>query len=159
MIAKRFEPFWVTKKLTEMTPVEWESICDGCGKCCLQKMIDEDTEELFHTNLSCKQLNIKTCQCNVYASRQKEVANCITLTPQTIDTFTWLPDTCSYRVLHETAELPNWHPLIVGSNKEMLRQGLTVRQYAVNEATVNDEDWDLHVIKWVHGLPKPYITE
>ncbi|MFT2111584.1 YcgN family cysteine cluster protein [Marinomonas sp. 2405UD68-3] len=156
MIAKRYEPFWKTTKLEDMTSDEWESICDGCGKCCLQKIEDTDTQEIFFTRLSCAQLNIKTCQCSVYSTRQEVVPNCITLTPDSIDQFKWLPDSCSYRVLQSTGELPNWHPLIVGSQKEMVLQGLTVTKYAENETTVDEEDWDLHVIRWVHGLPESY---
>lgn len=156
MIAKRYEPFWKTTPLEQMSQAEWESICDGCGKCCLQKLQDDETEEVFYTNLSCHQLNIASCQCKVYDTRQEKVSTCITLTADQIDEFHWLPDTCSYRVLHETKELPNWHPLVVGSDKEMLRQGLTVRHYAVNENTVDEEDWDTHIIKWVHGMPEPY---
>ncbi|MBU1294743.1 MAG: YcgN family cysteine cluster protein [Gammaproteobacteria bacterium] len=156
MIAKRYEPFWKTTPLEKMSPVEWESICDGCGKCCLQKLQDDETEEVFYTNLSCHQLNIGSCQCKVYETRQDKVSTCITLTPDQVDEFHWLPDTCSYRVLYETKDLPNWHPLVVGSDKEMLRQGLTVRHYAVNENTVDEEEWETHVIKWVHGMPEPY---
>lgn len=156
MIAKRYEPFWKTTSLEKMSPVEWESICDGCGKCCLQKLQDDDTEEVFYTNLSCHQLNAASCQCKVYETRKTEVPSCITLTPDQIDEFQWLPDTCSYRVLHETKALPNWHPLVVGSNKEMLRQGLTVRHYAVNEQAVDEDEWETHIIKWVHGTPEPY---
>jgi uncharacterized protein len=156
MIAKRYEPFWKTTPLEKMSPSEWESICDGCGKCCLQKLQDDDTEEVFYTNLACHQLNITSCQCKVYDTRQAKVASCITLTADQIDQFQWLPDTCSYRVLYETKELPNWHPLVVGNDKEMLRQGLTVRHYAINEQSVDEEDWETHIIKWVHGMPEPY---
>lgn len=142
MIAKRFEPFWKTTPLQDMTQDEWESICDGCGKCCLQKLQDEDTDDIYYTDLSCHQLDIQSCQCKVYDTRQKKVANCITLTYEHINEFHWLPDTCGYRVLHETGDLPEWHPLKVGSQTEMLRQGLTVSHYAVNEARVQEEDWD-----------------
>ncbi|GAB3482967.1 YcgN family cysteine cluster protein [Marinomonas epiphytica] len=156
MIAKRFEPFWKTTPLEKMSAQEWESICDGCGKCCLQKLQDEDTDNIYYTDLSCHQLDIQSCQCKVYATRQNKVANCITLTYEQIDDFHWLPDTCGYRVLHETGDLPEWHPLKVGSQKEMLRQGLTVSHYAVNEHRVPEEDWDTHIIKWVHGMPESY---
>lgn len=156
MIAKRFEPFWKTVPLDKMSQAEWESICDGCGKCCLQKLQDEDSDEIFYTNLSCHQLSTSTSQCKVYETRQQKVPGCITLTPDKLDEFQWLPDTCSYRVLHETKDLPDWHPLIVGSNKEMFRQGLTVKDYAVNEHSVDEEDWDTHIIKWVDGHPEPY---
>ena len=156
MIAKRREPFWKVTPLEQMSPTEWESICDGCGKCCLQKLQDDETDEIYYTNLSCHQLNTKTCQCKVYETRQIKVPTCITLTPEQIDEFKWLPDTCSYRVLQETNELPNWHPLIVGNNTEMLSQGLTVQHYAVNENSVDEEDWETHIIKWVHGMPEPF---
>lgn len=156
MIAKRYEPFWKTTSLENMSTDEWESICDGCGKCCLQKLQDDETDEIFYTRLSCHQLDVGASQCKVYETRQSKVPGCITLTPDKIDEFQWLPDTCSYRVLHETKELPDWHPLVVGNNKEMLRQGLTVQHYAVNENTVEEEEWDTYIIKWVHGMPEPY---
>ncbi|SBS33460.1 hypothetical protein MSP8887_02162 [Marinomonas spartinae] len=156
MIAKRYEPFWRTTSLFDMSKDEWESLCDGCGKCCLQKLEDEDSGEVVYTNLACEQLDIGQCQCTVYATRQEKVASCITLTPEQIDEFDWLPDTCSYRVLKETGDLPNWHPLVVGSHREMLRQGLTVRDYAISENKVEEDEWETHAIKWVHGMPKPY---
>lgn len=155
MIAKRYEPFWQRKTLAEMNAEEWESICDGCAKCCLQKLQDDETDEVYYTNLSCQQLNIASCQCKVYPDRFAHVESCINLTPQDLDVFEWLPDTCSYRVLHETGQLPNWHPLIVGSQKEMIRQGLTVSNYAVNESSVPEQDWETHIIQWVHGMPEP----
>ncbi|MGO3455000.1 MAG: YcgN family cysteine cluster protein [Marinomonadaceae bacterium] len=155
-MAKRYEPFWKTTAMDQMSAPEWESLCDGCGKCCLQKLEDEDSADVYYTNLACEQLDVSACQCKVYDTRQSKVASCITLTPDQIQTFDWLPDTCGYRVLHETGELPNWHPLVVGSNKEMIRQGLSVRDYAVPETRVDEEDWETHIIKWVHGLPEPY---
>jgi len=156
MIAKRYEPFWKTTAMSQLSAPEWESICDGCGKCCLQKLEDEETDNVFYTNLACEQLNIGACQCKVYETRQEKVASCITLTADQVEAFDWLPDTCSYRVLHETGDLPNWHPLVTGSNKEMLRQGLSVRHYAVSENNVAEEDWETHIIKGVHGMPETY---
>ena len=159
MIAKRYEPFWKTTSLEKMSASEWESICDGCGKCCLQKLQDDETEEVFYTTLACHQLDINACQCKVYETRQKKVASCITLTLDQLEEFHWLPDTCGYRVLHETGDLPEWHPLKVGSQKEMKRQGLTVEHYAVNENSVEEDDWETHIIKWVHGMPEPYSID
>lgn len=159
MIAKRYQPFWQSKSLSEMTDQEWESICDGCGKCCLQKLQDDETEEVYYTNLSCHQLDINACQCKVYQERFSYVGSCINLTAKDVSTFSWLPDTCSYKVLHETGELPNWHPLVTGSRKEMIKQGLTISHYAVNEKNVAEEDWDTHIIRWVHGLPEPVEFE
>lgn len=154
MIAKRYQPYWETKTLAQMDDLEWESICDGCGKCCLQKLQDEETDEIYYTDLACHQLNIKTCQCKVYSQRFKHVESCVDLTPKHLDEFKWLPDTCSYRVHHETGKLPDWHPLLVGDHSKMLNQGLTVKNYAVNEHRVPEEDWDTHVIRWVHGMPE-----
>ncbi|MFD1383605.1 YcgN family cysteine cluster protein [Rhodanobacter aciditrophus] len=156
MIAKRYEPFWKTTPMAEMSQSEWESLCDGCGKCCLQKLEDEDTNEIFYTNLSCHQLDIGACRCKVYEQRLEKVAGCLSLKPEDVPEFDWLPDTCSYRLLHLTGDLPNWHPLVVGSDREMQRQGLNVSHYAVNENTVDDEDWQEHIIKWVHGMPEKY---
>ncbi|TBR37992.1 YcgN family cysteine cluster protein [Marinomonas agarivorans] len=155
MIAKRYQPFWQTKSLTEMNSEEWESICDGCGKCCLQKLEDEETETVYYTNLACRQLDISACQCKVYTERLEKVASCINLTAADLSVFHWLPDTCSYRLLHETGSLPDWHPLIVGNRQKMLQQGLTVSQYAINEDRVAEEDWETHIIRWVHGMPEP----
>jgi len=154
MIASVYKPFWQRKSLLEMDAAEWESICDGCAKCCLQKLQDDETDDVYYTNLSCHQLDITACQCKVYEHRLSKVESCINLTAEDVSVFNWLPDTCSYRVLHETGFLPNWHPLIVGSNKEMLRQGLTVSNYAVNESLVPEKDWETHIIHWVHGMPK-----
>ncbi|MBJ7552505.1 YcgN family cysteine cluster protein [Marinomonas ostreistagni] len=156
MIAKRYEPFWKTTPLAQMSSAEWESICDGCAKCCLQKLMDDETDEVYYTDLACHQLDIKGCRCKVYDKRLEKVEGCLSLTPQDVTAFEWLPDTCSYRVLHETGDLPNWHPLVVGSHREMISQGLTVSHYAVNENTVDEDRWQEHIIKWVHGMPECY---
>ncbi|ADZ91585.1 YcgN family cysteine cluster protein [Marinomonas mediterranea] len=156
MIAKRYEPFWKTTTLEDMESDQWESICDGCGKCCLQKLQDDETDEVYYTDLSCHQLDIAKCQCKVYETRELLVESCLTLKVEDIPEFHWLPDTCSYRVLSETGDLPNWHPLVVGDDKEMQRQGLKVSHYAVSESKVDEEDWDTHIIRWVHGMPESY---
>lgn len=154
MIAKRYQPYWETKTLSQMEEAEWESICDGCGKCCLQKLQDDETNEIYYTDLACQQLNIKSCQCKVYENRFDYVDSCVDLTPKHLDDFVWLPDTCSYKVLHETGKLPDWHPLLIGDHSKMLAQGLTVKDYAINENKVPEEDWETHVIRWVHGMPE-----
>lgn len=156
MIAKRYEPFWKTTPMAQMSSVEWESICDGCAKCCLQKLVDDETEEVYYTNLSCHQLDIRACRCKVYETRLEKVEGCISLSPGDVSKFDWLPDTCSYRVLQETGDLPNWHPLVVGSQREMNAQGLTVAHYAENENKVDEDRWQEHIIKWVHGMPEHF---
>lgn len=112
-------PFWQSKTLDEMSDAEWESLCDGCGQCCLHKLMDEDTDEIYFTNVACRQLNIKTCQCRNYERRFEFEPDCIKLTRENLPTFEWLPMTCAYRLLAEGKDLPAWHPLLTGSKAAM----------------------------------------
>lgn len=137
-------PFWEQKSLTEMTDAEWESLCDGCGKCCLHKLIDEDTEELYYTNIACSLLDDKTCSCKDYANRFSYDEECLKLTRDKIDEFYWLPDTCSYRLLAEGKPLPTWHPLITGSKEAMHAADESVREKVVYEIDVID--WEDHIL-------------
>src|SRR5690606_36338233 len=109
-------PFWKRKSLSEMTPTEWESLCDGCGRCCLNKFEDDDGR-VFFTDVSCKLLNTKTCACTDYPNRKKKVPDCIRLTPKIMPKMNCLPKTCAYRLLYEGKELPWWHHLRSGSRK------------------------------------------
>ncbi|WP_413726948.1 YcgN family cysteine cluster protein [Sodalis sp. RH16] len=137
-------PFWQEKTLAEMTDQEWESLCDGCGRCCLHKLIDEDTEEVYFTNVACNQLNIKTCQCRHYETRFEYEPDCIKLTRENLVTFDWLPPTCAYRLREEGKPLPPWHPLITGSKAAMHGERISVRYIAVPEREV--EDWEDHIL-------------
>ena len=119
------DKFWENKTLFEMTPEEWESLCDGCGLCCLHKVEDEDTGEFFLTNVHCKLFNPKTCQCKSYAKRKRFVSDCQALTPKKVSRLGWLPRTCAYRLLSEDKPLPQWHPLITGSKKTTHKNGHT----------------------------------
>ncbi len=114
------QPFWQQKTLDEMTDAEWESLCDGCGQCCLHKLMDEDTDEIYFTNVACRQLNIKTCQCRNYERRFEYEPDCIKLTRENLPTFEWLPPTCAYRLLAEGKSLPAWHPLLTGSKRRCM---------------------------------------
>ncbi|OYY30679.1 MAG: hypothetical protein B7Y58_11920, partial [Halothiobacillus sp. 35-54-62] len=109
-------PFWKTKRLSQMSPTEWESLCDGCAKCCLQKIVDEadDEQEVFYTELACDLLNLGTCRCGDYTHRHARVPTCVWLKPEDLDEFHWLPATCAYRRLAEGRDLPDWHPLKTG---------------------------------------------
>ncbi|WP_455843686.1 YcgN family cysteine cluster protein [Pantoea agglomerans] len=138
------QPFWQTKRLDQMNDAEWESLCDGCGQCCLNKLQDADTDEIYFTNVACNQLNIKTCQCHNYEHRFELEENCIKLTRENLTSFEWLPRTCAYRVLGEGKTLPAWHPLIAGSKKAMHAQRISVRFIAVRESEVRD--WEEHII-------------
>ena len=139
-------PFWQVKSLQEMTTDEWESLCDGCGKCCLNKLIDEDTEELVFTNVACNLLNTKTCQCSDYGNRFKKEPDCLQITHDKIAEFNWLPSTCAYRLLAEGQNLPEWHPLITGSRSAMHQAGQSVRGKVIHE--VHAGDWADHIITW-----------
>ncbi|MCP5424197.1 MAG: YcgN family cysteine cluster protein [Gammaproteobacteria bacterium] len=129
--------FWLSKSLAEMTPVEWESLCDGCGKCCLHKLEDADTGELFFTNVACRLLDLKSCRCRHYAQRTLCVPDCLQLTPESIAQITWLPDTCAYRLLAEGRELPEWHPLRTGDAHSVQRARKSVRGRAISELRVH----------------------
>ncbi|AMO81334.1 YcgN family cysteine cluster protein [Obesumbacterium proteus] len=137
-------PFWQEKTLAEMSNDEWESLCDGCGQCCLHKLQDEDTDEIYFTNVACNLLNIKTCQCRHYERRFEYEEDCIKLTRENLETFEWLPPTCAYRMVHEGKDLPEWHPLKVGSKKAMHAERISVRYIAVRESEVND--WEDHIM-------------
>lgn len=140
------QPFWKTKSLAQMSEQEWESLCDGCAKCCLNKVIDDETDELFFTNVACELLNTKSCQCSNYPNRFKLVPDCFKVTLANRDSFSWLPASCAYRLLDEDKDLPSWHPLITGSQKEMHALGQSVRGKVISEKDAGDlED---HVVYW-----------
>ncbi len=139
-------PFWQEKTLQQMTAAEWESLCDGCGKCCLNKLIDEDTDELVFTNVACDLLNTKTCQCSDYGNRFQKEPDCLQITVDKIAEYDWLPSTCAYRLLAEGQTLPEWHPLITGSRSAMHQAGQSVRGKVIHEAHAGE--WIDHIITW-----------
>ena len=144
-------PFWKTKRLAEMTPAEWESVCDGCGKCCLMKLEYEDTGEIDWTNVACHQLDHKNCRCKAYALRQVLVEDCVSLTPDNIDQITWLPATCGYRLINEGRDLYWWHPLVSGDPDTVHEAGISVRGRVIAENRAGElED---HIVRWVNRLP------
>ena len=148
------QPFWKTKTLKEMTPTEWESLCDGCAKCCLVKLEDEETKELFFTGLHCKLLDGTTCRCSDYPNRKKYVPICVKLTPEIVETVDWLPESCAYRLVHEGKDLHDWHHLVCGDREEIHRRGWSARGKTVTEEGVDDEDAIDYVIDWFHAPPK-----
>lgn len=126
-------PFWETKALDQMTPAEWESLCDGCGRCCLHKLRDEDDGALHYTNVACRLLDLKTCRCSDYADRHRKVQDCITLTPEMLATIDWLPPTCAYRLLRDGQPLPVWHPLLTGTRESVVAAGVSAARLCVSE--------------------------
>lgn len=140
-------PFWKTKSLADMSRSEWESLCDGCGKCCLLKLEYEDTGEIDHTNVACRQLDLRTCRCRNYRLRRTLVEDCIQLTAEMVGNLSWLPATCAYRLVDEGRDLYWWHPLISGDPETVHAAGISARGRAVSEADV--EDIENYVVDWV----------
>ena len=141
-------PFWKTKRLDEMTRDEWESVCDGCGRCCLLKLEDEDTAEIVYTRLACKLLDIGSCRCGDYDNRHAKVPDCVELTPQSAGTLAWLPSTCGYRLLANGDDLAWWHPLVSGSADTVHEAGISVREFAVSETKVKNGRYERFLLKW-----------
>lgn len=139
-------PFWERKKLREMTRDEWESLCDGCGKCCLNKLEHEDTGEILYTDVACRLLDLDTCRCTSYADRHRFVQDCRKLTPLNVSTIAWLPTTCAYRLLAEGETLRWWHPLVSGDPKTVEEAGISVRGRIVSER--DTLDLENHVVSW-----------
>ena len=146
--------FWEEKALTELNPQEWESLCDGCGKCCLLKLEDEDTGDIAYTRLHCTLLDAGTCRCTDYENRKAKVPDCVILTPKSVSELKWMPRTCSYRLIHEGKPLPDWHHLISGDRDTVHKTGNSIRGKTVSEDTVFDEgeqmDW---IVDWEGNEP------
>ncbi len=143
------QPFWVSKSLREMSKNEWESLCDGCGKCCLHKLECEDSGDVFYTSVACKYLNLDSCSCSDYTHRKSLVAECLELRVDDIDDFFWLPQTCAYRLLAEGKPLFDWHPLVSGSKDTIHSSGVSVKGKVLSEENVNEDDMEEYVIRWV----------
>lgn len=141
-------PFWEAKRLEQMTRQEWESLCDGCAKCCVHKLEDEDTGLVHYTRVVCRYLDQNKCRCTVYAKRRRLVPTCLQLEPGELDQLHWMPSTCAYRLLNEGRGLPIWHPLITGSRRPMIEAGQTVTGKVISEDHVHEEDWPNHIVPW-----------
>jgi uncharacterized protein len=143
-------PFWKTKSLTEMTRSEWESLCDGCGRCCLNKLEDEDTGRFIYTRAACKLLDVDSCQCTDYKNRARRVPDCVTLTTANIAELAWLPSTCAYRLLDEGKSLAWWHPLVSGRPETVEEAGISVAGEVYPETGITVDQLVDHMWK----LPK-----
>jgi uncharacterized cysteine cluster protein YcgN (CxxCxxCC family) len=134
------KPFWEEKTLAEMTPAEWESLCDGCGLCCLVRFEDEDTGEVIPTRVHCRLFDPKTCRCSDYENRKVHVPECIKLTPGNIEDLEWMPPSCAYRRLHERKPLPRWHPLITGDPASVHKAHVSIRGQTFPEDRLADPE-------------------
>jgi uncharacterized cysteine cluster protein YcgN (CxxCxxCC family) len=142
-------PFWESKTLDEMTDAEWESLCDGCGQCCLHKLLNEETSDVFYTRVSCALLDTQTARCTDYRQRLRRVKDCLDVRHMQPSELAWMPKTCAYRLLQEHQPLPPWHPLITGNPESTRAAGISVTGWAVSEETVNLDNLEAEIIEWV----------
>jgi uncharacterized protein len=148
-------PFWKRKALEALNPAEWESLCDGCGRCCLVKLEDEDSGEIHFTDIACKLFNTGTCRCADYAHRRRRVRDCIKLTPAKVRTLSWLPPTCAYRLVAEGGDLAWWHPLVSGSATSVHEAGVSVQgRVGVSEREARLADYPDHIVDWPGKKPR-----
>jgi len=142
------KPFWETTAPEDMSPTEWESLCDGCAKCCLLKLEDEDTGDIAYTRLHCRLLDEETCRCSDYAGRKAIVPDCVILTPKSVGELKWMPRSCAYRLIHEGKPLPDWHHLISGDTALVHKDGHSIIGQTVSEDTVFEEDQMDWIVDW-----------
>lgn len=133
-------PFWKTTPLAAMDRSQWESLCDGCGRCCLHKLEDIDSGKLYYTSVVCHLFDDQKCQCTHYAERTQRVPDCVVLTPDNLDAIDFMPETCAYRLLNEGQDLPAWHPLVSGSAETVHSAGISVRDKVISEEFVHHDD-------------------
>ena len=139
--------FW-ERPLKSLNPSEWEALCDGCGKCCLNKLEDADTGEVVFTRVACRLLDGTSCRCGQYEIRKQFVPECVVLSPKTLPKIAyWMPNTCAYKLLHQGKTLPEWHPLLTGDPESVHAAGESVRGWTVPEFEVPEEDWEDYVIE------------
>jgi uncharacterized protein len=147
-------PFWKQKPLEQLNPAEWESLCDGCGRCCLVKLEDEESGEIHFTDVACKLFNPSTCRCADYAHRRRRVRDCIKLTPAKARALGWLPPSCAYRLIAEGRDLAWWHPLVSGSQTSVHEAGVSVRgRVKVSETEIELADYPDHIVAWPGKKP------
>lgn len=139
--------FWKTKTLSAMTTDEWESLCDGCAKCCLHKLEDEDTGDIYFTSIACRLIDLQTCRCTHYAERTQIVPDCLDLRQMETTQYHWLPATCAYRLIHEGKDLLAWHPLITKNSNSVETADISIRSYAQLES--EDDDLEDFIIDWL----------
>ena len=141
------EPFWKQKSMQQMTRDEWESLCDGCAWCCMHKIEDDETRQIYTTHVACRLLNLKSCRCTNYPERLRLVDTCLKITPQSIFEMTWLPETCAYRRIASGQDLPEWHPLVTNDPRSTHRAGVSVLGLAISEYGVDMDYLEDYIIE------------
>jgi len=148
-------PFWRRKSLGELSDAEWESLCDGCGRCCLSKLEEEDTGRVYFTDVGCRLLDGESCRCRDYPHRTEKVSDCVRLRADNVHEINWLPPTCAYRLVAEGRELYWWHPLVSGDAETVHTAGVSVRgRVAASEDDVPDEELEDHIVSWPGRAPR-----
>ncbi|MEE8271090.1 MAG: YcgN family cysteine cluster protein [Alphaproteobacteria bacterium] len=141
--------FWRTKTLLQMSAAEWESLCDGCAKCCLVKLADEDgAAAVAYTDVACRLLDQGSCRCTRYPDRKRLVPDCVVLTSESVATLDWMPSTCAYRLVAEGRDLPWWHPLVSGDPETVHVAGISVRHRVISETEIDDRDLEDRIVDW-----------
>ena len=141
-------PFWKTKNMAEMSPSEWESLCDNCGKCCCIRLEDEVTGDIYITDVACKLFDPATCKCTDYANRSQKVPDCVTLTKDNVAQLKWMPRTCAYRLVSEGKDLPDYHHLISGSRETIHEVGMSVQDAVTSEIFVTEDEQVTRIVIW-----------
>ena len=144
-------PFWETKTLAEMSHEEWESLCDGCGRCCMVKLMDDRSGEILHTAVVCRFLDLESCRCNHYPDRHVMEPNCVDVNADNVEKLGFMPASCAYRRIAEGRGLAWWHPLVSGDPETVHAAGVSVAGKVISEEGVHPEDLEYHVVRWVEG--------
>lgn len=160
VMTQNSRPFWLEKPLAAMSRDEWESLCDGCGRCCLVKLEDEESGKIHFTDVGCRLLDGVTCRCTDYPNRTEKVPDCVRLTPEGIGELHWMPPTCAYRLLAEGKDLPDWHPLVSGRAESVVEAAISVKgrlsgvedDFSVPELIERIKSWPG---RWPRGMRKP----
>lgn len=146
MILKK--NYWRDKTLDNFSQNEWERLCDGCGRCCLQKLEDEDTGETFFTRIACKLLDLETCRCSDYDNRFDHVPDCSKVYPLSEEKYAWLPKSCAYLRVEARKDLPEWHYLKCGNTNQVHEEGMSVKGWAVSEVYVDPSMYEELIIEF-----------
>jgi len=147
-LSSQSEAFWKTKNMAELSRKEWESLCDGCGKCCCIRLEDEDTGAIYITDVACKLFDSGLCQCSDYPNRSKLVPDCVTLTPNNVEQLHWMPQTCAYRLVANGEDLPDYHHLVSGSRETIHSAGMSVQEAVYSETDINPDDVPSRIVIW-----------